>query len=209
MKKILFILILMIASFGYSQNDESFVNSIVAQKFAELEMQGTPAYFYKKDFCEGNTQIFSLPDGKICSASPTYYEVYVFWKESDEVLRIQKFDNCGVYRPFSIAIQKSLGKLLDNLKAIKTETVQPYEGEKVDNNAFGNMAVKDCNKEYKFVLGKDTFEKSFKEFDLTNDSKYKNIHAESNNSLKLVELDKELSETIKTLDESGKFFREN
>lgn len=209
MKNIIFIFFLLFAGFGFAQNDEAFVDSIVAQKMAELEMQGNPEYFFRKDYCEGNVQMFTMPDGTLCTSTSTYYSVYVFWRESDEILRVQKFDNCGSYRPMPIYIQKSLARIFKNKESIKEENVKPYEGEKVDENPFGNMSVKDCYKKYKFVFGGDTFEKTFKEFDLTNDSKYKNINAGHNNALTLIELDKELSEAIKILDETGKFFREN
>jgi hypothetical protein len=209
MKNIFFLFILMIASIGFAQNDEAFVDNLVSQKMAELELQANPERFYRKDYCEGNIQMFTLPDGKLCTSTSTYYSVYVFWKEDDKIMKLQKFDNCGSFRPISVEISKGMLKLLKNKEALKTKEVKPYEGEKVDNNAFGNMSVSSCHKEYKFVFGRDAFEKSFKEFDLSNDSKYKNVNAEHNNSLELVSLDKEISELVKNFEESGKFFRED
>ncbi|OAD92581.1 hypothetical protein A7A78_01350 [Aequorivita soesokkakensis] len=209
MKNIFFLFILMIASIGFAQNDEAFVDNLVSQKMAELELQANPERFYRKDYCEGNIQMFTLPDGKLCTSTSTYYSVYVFWKEDDKIMKLQKFDNCGSFKPISVGISKEMSKILKNKEALKTEEVKPYEGEKVDNNAFGNMFVSSCHKEYKFVFGRDAFEKSFKEFDLSNDSKYKNVNAEHNNSLELVSLDKEISELVKNFEESGKFFRED
>jgi hypothetical protein len=209
MKNIFFLFILMIASIGFAQNDEAFVDNLVSQKMAELELQANPERFYRKDYCEGNIQMFTLPDGKLCTSTSTYYSVYVFWKEDDKIMKLQKFDNCGSFKPISVGISKEMSKILKNKEALKTEEVKPYEGEKVDNNAFGNMSVSSCHKEYKFVFGRDAFEKSFKEFDLSNDSKYKNVNAEHNNSLELVSLDKEISELVKNFEESGKFFRED
>jgi hypothetical protein len=209
MKNIFFLFILMIASTGFAQNDEAFVDNLVSQKMAELELQANPERFYRKDYCEGNIQMFTLPDGKLCTSTSTYFSVYVFWKEDDKIMKLQKFDNCGSFKPISVGISKEMSKILKNKEALKTEEVKPYEGEKVDNNAFGNMSVSSCHKEYKFVFGRDAFEKSFKEFDLSNDSKYKNVNAEHNNSLELVSLDKEISELVKNFEESGKFFRED
>ncbi len=209
MKNIFFLFILMIASTGFAQNDEAFVDNLVSQKMAELELQANPERFYRKDYCEGNIQMFTLPDGKLCTSTSTYYSVYVFWKEDDKIMKLQKFDNCGSFKPISVGISKEMSKILKNKEALKNQEVKPYEGEKVDNNAFGNMSVSSCHKEYKFVFGRDAFEKSFKEFDLSNDSKYKNVNAEHNNSLELVSLDKEISELVKNFEESGKFFRED
>ncbi len=58
MKKILFLFILSITSICFAQNDEAFVDALVAQKMAELEMQENPEYFFRKDYCDGNIQMF-------------------------------------------------------------------------------------------------------------------------------------------------------
>lgn len=208
MKNILFIFFLMLATYCYSQNDEAFVDSLVAQKMAELEMQANPEYFFRKDYCEGNIQMFTMPDGNLCTSKSTYYAVYVFWKKDENTFNFQKFDNCGRYMPITISLKKQMEKLLKNKESFKKENVKPYEGEKVDAAAFENMSVSNCVKEFKFVLEGAIIEKSFKEFDLTNDSKYKNIHFEYNNSLALIEFDKKISEMIKYMEENGKFFRE-
>jgi hypothetical protein len=209
MKKTLFIFALIITSICFSQNDEAYVDALVAQKMAELEMQQHPEYFLRKSYCDGNIQLFIMPNGKHCSSKSTYYAVYVFWKEGEDILKVQKFDNCGSFTPFPISISKNIKKALKDKQTLKTEEVKPYNGEKIDNDAFGNMSVQSCHKEYKFIFGGNTFEKSFREFDLTNDSKYKNVNADHNRSLLLIKLDNDISEMIKNFEESGKFFREN
>lgn len=209
MRKIFFFLALFITSVGFAQNDETFVDALVAQKMAELEMQEHPEYFLRKDYCDGNIQMFIMPDGKHCASKSTYYSVYVFWKEGEDMLKVQKFDNCGSFTPFIITISKNMKKALKNNQALKTEIVKPYKGEKDDNSAFGNMSVQSCHKEYTFVFEGSVFEKSFKEFDLTNDSKYKNVNADYNKSLVLIKLDEEITELIKNFEESGKFFRQS
>ncbi|CAM3466508.1 hypothetical protein [Aequorivita lipolytica] len=209
MKNIVLFFALIITTIVFAQNDETFVDSLVAQKMAELELQQNPEYFFRKDYCVGNIQLFNLPDGSLCASRSTYYSVYLFWKEDDEVLKLQKFDNCGSFMPLKIVRNKTLIKLLNEEQALKSETVKKYEGEKVDDNAFGNMSVQSCHKEYKFVFEGKAFEKSFREFDLTNDSKYRNVNADHNNSLKLIKLDNEVSELLKNLEKNGKFFRED
>lgn len=208
MKKLVILFALIFSSISFAQNDEAFVDRQVAQKMAELEMQENPERFYRKDFCDGNIQMFTMPDGKLCTSTSTYYSVYVFWKEDEKIMKLQKFDNCGSFKPISISISKEMSKILKDRETLKKEEVKPYEGDKVDTNAFDNMAVKSCHKEFKFFFGKQQIEKSFKEFDLSNDSKYKNINAEHNNSLNLIVLDKEISELVKNFEQGGKFFRE-
>ncbi len=208
MKKMLFFFALITTSIGFAQNDEAFVDALVAQKMAELEMQQHPEYFLRKDYCDGNIQMFIMPDGKHCASKSTYYTVYVFWKEDEDMMKVQKFDNCGSFIPIPLGISKNMKKALKEKQDLKTEDVKPYKSEKVDNNAFENMSVQSCQKEYRFVFDGAVFEKSFKEFDLTNDSKYKNVNADHNKSLLLIKLDNDISEMIKNFEESGRFFRE-
>ncbi len=208
MKKLVVLFAFIFSSISFAQNDEAFVDRQVAQKMAELEMQENPEHFFRKDFCDGNIQMFTMPDGKLCTSTSTYYSVFVFWKEDEKIMKLQKFDNCGSFKPISISISKEMHKILKDRETLKKEEVKPYEGDKVDTNAFDNMAVKSCHKEFKFFFGKQQIEKSFKEFDLSNDSKYKNVNAEHNNSLNLIVLDKEISEMIKNFEQGGKFFRE-
>ena len=207
MKKIVFFFTIAITTIGFAQNDETFVDSMVAQKMAELELQENPEYFFRKDYCSGNIQMFTLPDGKLCTSKSTYYSVYVFWKESENY-KLQKFDNCGSFIPLTFVYDKALEKILKEKQALENGEVKPYEGEKVDNNTFGNMSVKSCHKEYKFVFTGKHFKKSFREFDLTNDSKYKNIHADHNNSLELIKLDGIITEMVANFENNGRFFRE-
>lgn len=209
MKNVYFLFFLIITNICFSQNDEAFVDSQVSQKMAELELQQNQEYYFRKDYCDGNIQMFTMPNGQLCTSTSTYYAVYLFWKVDDKIMKIQKFDNCGSFKPISIGLGKAMSKILKNKKTLKAEEVKPYTGEKVDENAFGNMAVQSCHKDYKFVLGRETFQKSIREFDLSNDSKYKNVNAEYNNSLELIAIDREISELVKNFEETGKFFRED
>lgn len=209
MKKIVALFIIMCAGMSFAQNDEAYVDSMVTQKMAALEMQGNPEYFFRKSYCEGNIQMMILPNGKMCTSKSTYYTTYVFWKVEENAITIQKFDNCGSFNPITISLNKVMIKALKDKKALKTEEVKPFEGEKADKNTFGNMSVKSCHTEYKFIFGNDIFEKSFKEFDLTNNSKYKNIHAKYNQSLQIIKLDHEISKFLRNLEEVGRFIREN
>ncbi|PHR12750.1 MAG: hypothetical protein COA40_07640 [Aequorivita sp.] len=208
MKNSLLLFTCILTAIGFAQNDEAFVDILVAQKMAELELQQNPEYFYRKDYCDGNIQMFNLPDGKLCTSKSTYYSVYVFWREDEDVMKLQKFDNCGSFMPISISRKKTIEKFFKDKQALKQGEIKPYEGEKVDENAYGNMTVNSCHKEYKFVFDGKSFEKNFREFDLTNESKYKNVNAEHNKSLPLVKLDILLSEMFKNMEDSGSLLRE-
>lgn len=207
MKPLTVFLFLMLAQLGWAQNDEEAVDFAVNQKLAELEMQGNPLYFTLKEYCIGNVQMFTMPDGSLCSSKSTYYSVSVFWKE-DEKFKLQKFDNCGSFRPVSLELNKKILQVLKNSHALQEGEVKPYEGTREEKNAFGNMSVQSCHKKYRFVLNGKNIEKSFTEYDLSNDSKFPNVNAAYNNALPLVELDKEISELLKNLETKGRFFRE-
>ncbi len=48
-------------------------------------------------------------------------------------------------------------KALKEKQDLRTEDVKPYKGKKIDDNAFGNMSVQSCQKEYKFVFEGNVF----------------------------------------------------
>ncbi len=208
MKKAIFILLFLNCAFGFAQNDEAFVNTQVAQKIAELELQSIPEYFSRKEYCIGNIQMFVMPDGSNCSSSFTYYSTYVFWMEG-ELLKIQKFDNCGSFIPLTIGGEKLFKKITSTADDLKQGEVKPYETETPPTNTTANMSVQSCRKEYFFNINSQTFQKKFKEYDLTSDPANKNIHSKYNNSLALIELDKEVTELVSELEKKGKFIRQN
>lgn len=207
MKKIVLFFTLIITTISFAQRDEAYVDRLVAQKMAELELQQNPEYFFRKEYCDGNIQMFNLPDGRLCSSKSTYYSVYLFWKESDQVFKLQKFDNCGSFMPISINRNKAFEKILKEKQALISGTAKASEDEKVDDTTFGNMSVQSCHKDYMFVLDGKTFEANIKEQDLTEDSKDNN--AKNKNSEEFLKLDGLISEVVKTFENNGKFFREN
>ncbi len=208
MKKIIFILFLTMSTFSFSQNDEAFVDALVAQKMAELEMQANPEYFYRKEYCDGNSQAFTLRNGELCTSKNTYYAVYLFWRE-DENLRFQKFDNCGRFSPFTISASKQMARSLKEKEALKAEKIRPFASNKLNDATSENSAMQSCHKEYKFVFEGVTFEKSFKDIDLVEKSKKESKNANHNKSLALVKLEGEISELVRNFETAGKFFREN
>lgn len=209
MKKILLIFALIISNIIFAQNDEAFVDSLVAQKMAELEMNDNPEYFFRKGYCDGNSQMIILPSGKICTSESTYYTTYVFWKGENEKMTVQKFDNCGSFKPIILGFNKVIAKSLKEKQALKTGEVKPNNEDKIGENSIGDRVVKSCHTQYKFVFAKDVFEKNLKESDLTKDSKYKNENLKYNQSLQLISLDTELTKLLQNLEETGRFRREN
>ncbi|MAP81268.1 MAG: hypothetical protein CL526_09290 [Aequorivita sp.] len=208
MKNILILFALITCGVCLAQNDEAYVDSLVSEKFAELESQQNKEYFSRKDYCKGKVMIFTLPNGEVCTSRTTYYAVYVFWRESENTYKLQKFDNCGSFRPLTIERNSHFKNLLSKVEILKSEVVKPFKAENIEDHPTGNMTVKSCHKEFKFALNGDKFEKKYDEFDLEKESTYRNLNAEYNNSLNLVKLSNHISEIVDKHEESGNFYRE-
>ncbi|HLW31792.1 MAG TPA: hypothetical protein VKX40_05995 [Aequorivita sp.] len=206
MKQILFILIFVSSTGVFGQNDEAFVEAQISQIKAELEMQQVSEYFMRKDFCEGNIQIFKMPNGGMCASTSTYYSVYVFWKSEDKTI-VQKVDNCGTYEKITIDDSTLLDKVSGLKDQLQKDDVKPYQSERIDDSPFGNMKVEDCRKEFTFHFDDHDFTKEFKEYDLSNESKFPNVHADYNNNLPLIKLDRNITRLLADLESNGKFRR--
>lgn len=200
MKNVLLFVSCLVFGLSFSQNDEAFVDAQVAQKLAELEMQQNPEYFVRKGFCDGNVQLFIMPDGSKCASASTYFEAYVFWKEGADILKLQKFDNCGSFLPFQIVVEKPVRKLLEDKNGLQTEAASSSTEKTSGSNPYANMAVSSCHSNYTFVFEGKSFTRKITEL--------KGKEATKNKASALNRLDAELSEMIKNLEQSGKFFRE-
>lgn len=206
MKQILSIFIFVASTVVFGQNDEAFVEAQLSQIKAELEMQQVPEYFMRKDYCEGNIQMFKMPDGSMCASPSTYYSVYVFWKNEDKTF-IQKVDNCGTFEKIDIDDSSLLDKVSNLKYQLQKEDVKPYKSEIQDASPFRNMKVEDCRKEFAFHYNDLDFTKEFKEYDLGNESKFPNVNADYNNNLPLIKLDRNITELLADLESNGKFRR--
>lgn len=206
MKKIVLMFVLVTSTVVFGQNDEAFIEEQLSQITAELEMQQVHEYVIRKDYCEGNIQIFRMPDGSRCATPSTYYSVYIFWKGEDKTY-IQKVDNCGTFEKITIEGSALLNKVSHLKNQLQKDVVKPYQSEKKDPSPFGNMKVEDCKKTFTFHYSDLDFEKEFKEYDLSNESKFPNINADYNNNLPLVKLDRNITQLLADMESNGKFKR--
>ena len=206
MKKLLIIFIFVASTVVFAQHDEAFVNAQLTHIKAELVKQQVPEYFVRKDYCEGNVQMFKMSDGSMCASSSTYYSVYVFWRNEDGTF-IQKIDNCGGFEKIKIVDSFLLDRVSSLKDQLQKEDVKPYTTEKQDLSPFGNMTVEDCKKEFTFHFGELDFIKEFKEYDLSSNSKFPNVNAAYNNELPLIQLDRDVTEIVADLELKRKFRR--
>lgn len=203
MKKIILILLLVVAGTNMAQNDETYVDNLVNEFTQKLENRGITTWYYTKRYCIGAIEMFKMEDGSMCISKGNYYEVYLVWQEDDSTM-IKKIDNCGLYYSMPLTNSDLFNYVSENRAALRTEEVKPYEVANPENSPTQVAVVHPCRRYFKFKAGEDSFTKEFRLFDLTNESKQGNLNYKHNNALKIVELDRLLSALIST---SGSTFR--
>lgn len=205
MKKLIFILFGIISTLSVAQNDKAYVASLVSDFTMNLKNEAVNDYFYMYKFCEGHIEMFTIENGRICTSKGTYYEVYVFWKEGDKAM-VKKIDNCGLFNSLSLDDGDVLDFAKNNNKQLKKEEVKKYAVKNPENVPIQRTEIHSCKRKFQFNLDNNSFEKDFNLYDLTNESKYENLHYESNNSLKIVELEKKIDVIVSKI--ASKFRRE-
>lgn len=195
MKKIPIILVLLVYSLSYSQNDLAYVDSLVDDFTAKLEERGINEYFYAKRYCLGQVEMFKMDDGKWCSSSGTYYAVYLFWSEGENYM-IKKIDNCGMF--FSLRLDDTNIREFykERLSDLKNNQVKRYHSESWTGEPKQRTKIHSCYREFSFSEGNDNFKHKFALFDLSNDSEGKNVNFDYNKNLTIVQLDKMLDNAI-------------
>lgn len=172
-----------------AQNNENKVDAL-AQDFSEkLAKRQITSFFYSKQYCIGNTVMFKNDDGSMCLSNGTYYEIYFIWKEDDQVM-LKKIDNCGLYYSLPVDGDLVYDSFIENVDQLKNEQVKGYMVENPENVPAQRTEIHSCFRKYKFTTEGNSFEQDYKLFDLTNKSKYENIHYEYNNNLRIVDIDK-------------------
>lgn len=194
MRKTIAILLLLLSFASKAQNDKNYVDNLVSDFTKSLENRGIEDYFYMYEYCLGTIEMFKLADGSRCTSKGSYYEVYVFWIEENQAM-IKKIDNCGLY--FSLPLRNH--KIVDFAKSNATELdvkVKKYEVENPENVPKQSSTVYACSKMFQFNIKNKTFGQTYNLYQLTNESKYKNINFDYNNNLKIVALEKLIKKEI-------------
>jgi len=205
MKNLVWILFIFIASIGIAQNDKAAVDKMVSEFTKSLENRDIDEYFSLNKYCLGTTEMFKLKDGSMCVSKGTYYEVYIFWKEDGKAM-IKKIDNCGMYFSLPLFNSEAIEFVDNNRNKLKEGVVKKYEVENPENIPVKSSKVHSCFREFQFNNENNSFGQTYNLYDLTNESKFKNINFESNNKLKIVTLEKMLESLI--LEMEPKFRRQ-
>ncbi|UAB80783.1 hypothetical protein INR76_11780 [Marixanthomonas sp. SCSIO 43207] len=196
MKSILVCIVLVFSSFCSAQyNNELVPLSIVTEMTKTLKKQNIDTYFYVNKTCLGETRIIKMNDGTNCFTSGNFSEYYLFWQKNDTTY-ISKADNCGPFIKLKLDDTTMFNFFLKHKDAIQNNSVKKYEVANPENAPTQRTKVHPCSQEFSFTTAMGTFTQKFDEFDLTNDSKQKNLNYEYNQQLKLIELEAMIDQII-------------
>jgi len=205
MKKLLFILFAIVSTISFAQNDKAYVASLVSDFTKNLNNEAVTDYFYMNKFCEGHIEMFTIKNGRMCTSKGTYYEVYVFWKQGDKAM-VKKIDNCGMFNALPLDDGAVFDFAKNNTKQLKNTEVKKYAVKNPENVPTQRTEIHACKRKFQFNLDNDSFDKEYNLYDLTNESKYENLHFDSNNNLEIVELEKKIENVLSKM--GSKFLRE-
>jgi len=206
MKNVLLGVLLLLSSLGYAQHDEAYVDKLVSEFTASLTGRNINTYLLSKRYCEGRIEMFKLENGRMCSSKGTYYAVYLFWNENDNAM-IKKIDNCGLFYSLELNDDGVMTFINQHKNEIKNNPVKPYKMATAASGPISSTEIHSCKREIAFQDElANSFEQSFRLFDLTNDAKEANLNFASNNELKVVELDQRMGTTIEQME--NKFRRQ-
>ena len=198
MKKLLLLVWLFTITSGFTQNDEAYVDQLTNEFTSKLKERGIPSFFATKHYCSGTIEMFII-DGKMCTTRDTYYEVYIFWEETDGTPFVKKIDNCGLFQSIELPNNEVLYLAFENLYTIENEEVKPYKSETYTGQPELRKEVQPCFRSFTFKSLEDVVTKSFNLFDISNDSDGKNLNYDYNNALSLVIVNNFTEETLQSL----------
>ncbi len=189
MKKIVFLWVLLISVAAMGQNDEAYVDGLTKQFTEKLESRGVMQYFTAKRYCSGQIEMFQIGrDKKWCTSKATYYQVYVVWKEDDQV-HLKKIDNCSLY--FSVALEDSVlfDFFVTHVRALKAEVVKNYISASYTGIPELSKKPQPCFRSFSFTENGESAGPTYNLFHVNPEGKADNLNYNYNSALKVIELD--------------------
>ena len=199
------LIILLIILISCSSNKKIINQNIdeenVKQKIKELNKKIIDYILFKKYYNYFGF-LSSVNEYENCNncTSNTFY--YLIWQENNKNW-IQKFDHCGIFYPKELNSENIINFSKKNINEMENEDVRLYKvrGGKISfemHTEFRDLIIKNESK---------LFHKNFDILSLQNDDKIPNLNYEYNNNLKIVKLNKLISNEIKTNDSLTSFKR--
>jgi hypothetical protein len=185
MKKSLTVLILFIASCGYSQ--QSAIDSVISHQINALKNRQVKTFFILERYCVGCIKL-QQSNKKDCDYGTS--KLYLFWKENG-LSYFRELNRCESPKI------KIANELFNNyevtMRSIKVEKVKNYQ---TSDNGFTSIDHSTFSQFY-FILDGKTETKRFDYFDISTNDHEPNINYQYNNSLAIVKLDQACEEVIK------------
>lgn len=201
------ILFFLFLSCGVFSQVKSNIDSLVSVATQEMNEKQIDNFFFWKTYCVGSSSITKKGDLP-CLEDKT--DVYLFWKDKEQSY-VKKIDNCGFYEPLKIN-DKAMNFFEKHLDVIKQENVRRYAVKKdsiAGNKVWSFVKYVSHSCFVQFYLHDKTglIIKKYDVYDLTTESKEKNIYFETNNSLNIVKLNAICHKLINNLQDKKKFQR--
>ena len=195
MKKLLFVVFLLVELTAFGQNDEAYVDDLTKQFTQKLTERGIPNYFVAKRYCSGKIEMFQIgKDKKWCTSKGTYYAVYVVWKEEGQEF-IKKIDNCGLFYSAELDGAELFDYYESNQLELLSETVKNYKSASYTGTPELRKNPQPCFRSFGFLQEGSLVSKSYNLYELEGGDG-DNLNYEYNSKLKIVALDVILDEVL-------------
>ena len=214
MKKLLFVLCVILVGAVQAQNDQEYVKDLSEGFMTKLKERGITDYLKVEMYCQGTIEMFTLSDGSRCTSRGTYVEAFVFWNETDGSSWVKKIDNCGMFLSVQLnedsvdgyAKDKDHWIALNKQEVKRFETVAMKKGQPVSRTGIHN-----CIRAFDFYLNGLNFQREFNTLSLQetsgNGAGDQNINYEHNSKLVLTALSTTCDALVASLQETGQFKR--
>ena len=206
MKTTISVLFLFISCSTFAQKDRASVAARVTDFTTKLEARNIHTYFTTTRYCNGETQMFVMPDKSRCFSQGTYAAAYVVWMEDGQAM-MKKMDNCGMFASTALATNDLYSFFKEHATALQQNKVKPYTIEGRAGGPILRTDIKDCHRSYRFVDQGTEGVQEFKPFDLTNTAREKNTNFEYNQGLKIHELETRMDKAISAFESSPNYRR--
>jgi|TARA_R110002020_G_scaffold4110_4_gene18413 hypothetical protein len=202
MKYITSLLCVLCCTVALAQKDMASLDTQVVDFTTKLESRNIDVYFTTTRYCNGDIQMFVMPDGSKCFSKGAYAATYIVWEEDDET-RIKKMDNCGAFASVALDDNNLFNYFKENVKDLQNNKVKPYEIAQTGGGPIQRTEIEDCHRKYKFVDEATEGTQEFKPFDLTNSAREQNTNHEYNQALAVTTLEGMMDKAIAALESNA------
>lgn len=206
MKRVISLCILLFCTIVTAQRDKASVAARTTDFTTKLEGRNINNYFTTTRHCNGDTQMFVMPDNSRCFSQGTYAATYVVWMENNKAM-LKKIDNCGMFASVALPDTELYQFFEAHAQALQQNKVKPYAIEGREGGPISRTEIKDCHRAYRFVYGNAEGIQQFKPFDLTNSAREKNINFNYNQALHITILETMMDNAITFLENSPNYLR--